>query len=109
LVLGGGIICYVAARHFFNSFDEPYSRLLSYIWGYFAAALIWILSHWLLFYGVIAQPTLLLSVVGYGAAVLYYIDHFNMSSKSLRRQIVFVMIAVITVVLTLSNWRDRVV
>ncbi len=109
LVLAAGLICYVSARHFFNSFDEPYSRLLSYVWGYFGAALTWLLSHWLLFYGIVAQPTLLLSVVGYGFATLYYLDHANKPSRALQRQILFVMIATVTVILALSDWRDRVV
>jgi hypothetical protein len=30
LVLTTGLVCYLAARHFFDSFDEPYARLLSY-------------------------------------------------------------------------------
>lgn len=109
LVFGSGLICYVAARHFFDSFDEPHSRLLSYIWGYFGAALTWLLSHWLLFYGVVAQPTLLLSVIGYGAAGLYYLDHFDRSSKLLRRQFIFIMIAIVAVILTSANWTNRVV
>src|SRR6478735_7245238 len=60
LTLATGLICYLAARHFFDSFDESYARLLSYLWGYFGAALAWLLGHWLLFYTVISQPTLIL-------------------------------------------------
>lgn len=104
-----GIICYFAARHFFDGFDEPYGRLLSYTWGYFAAALAWLLSHWLIYYRFLAQPTLLLCTLGYGLAVLYYLDHNDSLSKSIRRQFVLVMIAIVLVVLTFSNWGARVV
>lgn len=104
-----GLICFLAARHFFDSFDEPYARLLSYVWGYFGAALAWLLGHWLLFYRGLAQPTLLLSTLGYGLAVLYYLDHTDRLSKGVRRQFIFIMIAIVLVVLTFSDWGDKVV
>ncbi|CAN5147288.1 hypothetical protein BH09PAT3_BH09PAT3_3110 [soil metagenome] len=107
LVTGG--ICYLAARHFIDSFDEAYARLLSYTWGYIGAALAWLLGHWLLYYQFVAQPTLLLSAVGYGLAALYYFDHYNRLNDSLRRQFVFIMLAVVLVVLTFSDWGDKVV
>lgn len=109
LVLATGLICYIAARHFFDNFDEPYARLLSYVWAYFGAALLWLLGHWLLFYGVIAQPTLILSVVGYGLAAMYYFDHAERLSPALRRQFIFIMVAVLIVILTFSDWGDKVV
>jgi hypothetical protein len=109
LTLLTGLICYFAARHLFDSFDEPYAKLLSYMWGYFGAALGWLLAHWLIYYRFIAQPTLLLCTLGYGLAVLYYLDHTDRLSKTVRRQFVFVMIAIVLVVLTFSEWGDKVV
>lgn len=109
LIFVAGVICYAAARHFFDSFDEPYAKLLSYLWAYFSAALMWVLGHWLLFYGLIAQPTLILSMVGYGLAVLYYLDHAERLSTGLRRQFLFIMVAVIIIILTFSDWGDKVV
>ncbi|HUD05663.1 MAG TPA: hypothetical protein VMR18_01925 [Candidatus Saccharimonadales bacterium] len=108
LVAGAGVICYASARHFFDSYDEPYSRLLSYTWAYFGAALTWLLGHWLLFYGLVAQPTLILTVIGYGLAVLYYFDHTDRLSKLMQRQFIFVMLAIIIIVLSLSNWSDKI-
>lgn len=104
-----GLICFLAARHFFDGFNEPYARLFSYIWGYFGAALAWLLGHWLLYYRVVAQPTLLLTTLGYGLAVLYYLDNTERLSKGLRRQFVFIMLAIVLVVLTFSDWGDKVV
>ena len=69
----------------------------------------WVLGHWLLFYGIVAQPTLLLVILGYGLAALYYLDHFDKLSTVIRRQFVFIMIAVVVIVLTLSNWGDKIV
>jgi len=40
LVLISALICYLSARHFFDSFDEPYAKLLSYLWAYFGAGLV---------------------------------------------------------------------
>lgn len=97
LVSVSGVICYLVARHFFDSFDEAYARLLSYMWGYFAAALVWLLGHWLVFYGIVAQPVVLLLALGYGLATLYYLDHHDRLSKLVRRQVVFIMAAVAVV------------
>ncbi len=109
LVLATGVICYVAARHFFTSFDEPYTALYSHTWGYFGAALAWVLGHWLLFYGAVAQPTLLLTVIGYGLATIYYLDQRDRLSLLLRRQFVFLMIAVVVIILVFSNWGDKTI
>ncbi len=102
-------ICYLAARHFLASFDEPHTRLFAYLWGYFAAALVWILSHWLLFYGPIAQPTLLINVIGFGLATLYYLDETDRLSKFFQRQIVFIMLAVVVILIVFSDWGDKTI
>ena len=109
LVFMTGLVCYLVARHFFDSFEEPYAKLLSYLWGYFGASLIWVLGHWLLFYGVIAQPTVLLVALGYGLAALYYLDHFDKLSIVLRRQFIFIMVAIVFIVLAFSNWGNKIV
>jgi hypothetical protein len=109
LVFLTGLICYLVARHFFDSFEEPYAKLLAYLWGYFGAALMWVLGHWLLFYGAIAQPTVLLVALGYGLAALYYLDHFDKLSVAIRRQLLFIMLAIVVIVLSLSNWGNKVV
>ena len=109
LVVMSWLICYSGARHFFTSFEESLTRFLSYVWGWFAAALIWILGHWLLFYGVIAQPTLILSVIAISLGSLYYLAETDRLSVLLRRQIVFVALAVIIIVLTFSDLGDQAV
>lgn len=109
LTLLSGLFCFMAARHFLDAFDEPYAKMLAYTWGYFGAALTWLLSHWLLFYRGVAQPTLLLSTVGYGLAVLYYLDHNDRLGKGARRQFIFIMVAIVLVVMAFSDWGDKVV
>jgi hypothetical protein len=109
LIFVTAIICYVSARHFFDSFDEPYGKLLAYLWAYFGAALLWLLGHWLLFYGIVAQPVVLLSAIGYGLAVLYYFDHTGKLNSSLQKQFILVMLAVVIIILSFSDWGDKVV
>jgi hypothetical protein len=99
LVLASAVVCYLAARHFFDSFDEPYTKLLSYLWAYFAAGLTWVLGHWLLFYGgLVAQPTLLLVAIGYGLAALYYLDHNDKLSGLVRVEIMATTGAIVAAV-----------
>lgn len=109
LVIGGWAICYLVARHFFSSFDEPYSSLYAHVWGYFAAALMWVLGHWLLFYSLLSQPALLLTVLGVGLGTLYYLDEADRLSALLRKQFIFIMVAVVVVVLVFSDWGDKAV
>jgi hypothetical protein len=103
LVLLSALICYWSARHFFDSFDEPYAKLLSYLWAYFGAGLVWVLSHWLLYYGFMAQPTLLLVALGYALAALYYLDHYDRLTKLVRVEILVTSSAIVlAVVLSLT-------
>lgn len=109
LVIATWAVCYLSARHFFSSFDEPYTQLFAHLWAYFAAALVWVLGHWLLFYNVLAQPTLLLVVIGYGLASLYYLGQTDRLSPVWRRQFILMMIAIVAVVLLFSDWGDKAV
>lgn len=109
LVIGAWAITYLAARHFFTSFEEPYTPLYSYTWGYFGAALTWVNVHWLLFYSVLAQPALLLTVIGFGLGSLYFLHETDRLNKLYQREIIFVMIMVITVVLLLSEWGSKTI
>lgn len=109
LVLAAWAICYAAARHFFASFEEPLTRYLAYVWGYFAAALVWVTSHWLIFYGVLAQPALLLSVLSFGLGGMYYLQKTERMTTLLRRQLIFIMVAVVIIMLTFSQWGDKTV
>jgi len=109
LVVATWVVCYSAARHFFVSFEERFTSLYAHTWGYFSAAHIWLLGHWLLLYGTLAQPTLLLLVIGYGLATLYYLYQKDRLSILMRRQFIFIMIAIVTVVLIFSDWGDKAI
>jgi len=109
LVIATWAVCYLSARHFLSSFDEPLTSMISHAWGYFGAALAWVLGHWLLYYGLISQPMLILSVLGAGIATLYYLENNDRLSIFVRREILLVMSAVIIVILLFSSWGDKAV
>jgi hypothetical protein len=109
LIIATWVICYLAARHFFTIFEESFNSLYSHTWAYFAASLVWILGHWLLFYGVIAQPVVILTVISVGLSSLYYLKQNDRLSINLRRQIILIMVAALVIVLVFSNWSSKIV
>jgi hypothetical protein len=104
LVAGTWLVTYLAARHFLTSFEETHSTLLAHIWAYFSASLAFVLSHWLLFYGTVAQIIIILTTIGYGLAALYYLDATDRLSHNLQRQLVGIMLAILLVIVLFSNW-----
>jgi hypothetical protein len=86
-----------------------HTTFLSNLWAYFAASLVLILGKWLLYYGSVAQPILILTVVGYGLAALYYLDHHERLSSLVRRQFLFIMVAILVVVIAFSSWSDKTI
>jgi hypothetical protein len=109
LVLATAGICYVAARHFFSAFDEHLGRTISYVWAYFGASISWLLSHWLIYYGSVAQPVLILTVVGYTMAALYYLRHTERLSANVQRQFIFVLTAILLILIVFSDWSDKAI
>lgn len=101
LVIVTGVICYLAARHFFDSFSEPYAKMLAYLWGYFGAALMWVLGHMLVVYpkpdGAVTMPTLMLSAIGYALAAVYYLEHFDRLSQLVKRELLFISTAIVLI------------
>jgi hypothetical protein len=104
LVAGTWLVTYLAARHYLTSFEESHSPLLAHIWAYFSASLAFILAHWLLFYGTIAQIIIILTTVGYGLAALYYLDATDRLTKILQRQLMAIMLAILLIIMVFSNW-----
>jgi hypothetical protein len=107
LMIGTWAITYSSARHFLTSFEEDHVSLLSNLWAYFSASLVFILGKWLLYYGIVPQPVLILTVVGYGFAALYYLEHHERLSALVRRQFIFIMVAILVVVIAFSSWSDK--
>lgn len=103
------VVAYLAARHFLTSFEEPHTALLAHVWAYFAAGLAFVLGHWLLFYGSVAQIIIFLTVIGYGLAALYYLDASEKLNRGLQRQLVVIMLAILVIVVVFSDWTGSTV
>lgn len=104
LVAGTWVVTYLSARHYLTSFEENHSALLAHIWAYFSASLAFILAHWLLFYGTIAQIIVILTTIGYGLAALYYLDATERLPRRLERQMLGIMAAILVIIIVFSNW-----
>lgn len=109
LVAGTWLVTYLGARHFLTSFEEPHTALLAHTWAFFSASLAFVLGHWLLFYGTIAQIIVILTVVGYCLAALYYLDATERLTSSLQRQMLGIMSAILIIVIVLSDWTGSTV
>ncbi len=103
------IVSYFSARHFFGSFDEPYALSYSWLWTFFSACMVWVLGHWLLFYRGVPQISLLLTVIGYTLGVLYYLNEQERLSVLVRRQIIFVALALVFIIIIFANWGEGIV
>lgn len=106
-VVGFWLIAYFSARHFFGIFDELHGSLISSIWAFFAASIMWVLGHWLIFFGPIAQPALLITVLSFCLSGLYYSDKHNRLHATTRRQLIAMMLAIIFVIVVFSDWGDK--
>ena len=102
-------VTYLSARHFLTAFDESMGRVTAYAWAFFSAAVAWLAGHWLIFYGPIAQPALLLSVLGYGLASIYYLEHIGKLTNNIRWQFIGVMTAVVLFLIIFSDWSDKTI
>ncbi len=102
-------VTYLCARHFLTAFDEAMARASAYTWAFFSASLTWLTAHWLLFYKVVAQPAIILTVIGYGMASLYYLQHTDRLKKGARRQFVGMMVVIVMFILVFSDWSGDII
>lgn len=109
LVAGSWAIAYLSAKHFLSSFEESRTALLTNLWAYFAASLTFILGHWLVFYGSISQILIILTVIGYGVAALYYLDASERLTETTKRQLLAIMAAILLIVIIFSDWTGATV
>lgn len=103
------LVCYACARHFFSAFEEPMIRTLTQIWAWFGAVIAWILGHWVIEYLFLPQIALVLSVVGYGLATMYYLHQNEKLKATTRRQLIGVMGLLLLVIVVFSDWQDKTI
>lgn len=98
-------VAYLSARHFLSAFDEQMSRATAYTWAFFAGSVVWVTSHRLIMYGgYIAMPAILLSLLGYGIAAIYYLDHTDKLKNTLRWQFIGIMTLGVLFLIFVSKW-----
>lgn len=103
------LVCYACARHFFNAFEEPMVRTLTQIWAWFGATIAWILGHWVIQYLFLPQIALVLTIIGYGLATLYYLDKNEKLKATTRRQLIGIMGLLLLIVVVFSDWQDKTI
>lgn len=109
LTFGVWGITYLCARHFLAAFDEAMARSTAYVWAFFCASLTWLSAHWLLYYNVISQPALIITVIGYGMGAMYFLSHTERLRPAVRRQFVSLIIAVVLFILIFSDWSGDII
>ena len=103
------LICYASARHFLGAFDEPMTRPMVHIWAWFGAVMAWILGHWVIQYLFLPQIALVLTILGYGLATMYYLDKKERLKPIIKRQLIGVMALLLLIIIVFSDWQDKTV
>ena len=103
------LVCHSCARHFFSAFEERMIRTLTQIWAWFGAVIAWVLGHWVIEYLFLPQIALVLSVVGYGLATMYYLNQNEKLKATTRRQLIGVMGLLLLVIVVFSDWQDKTI
>jgi hypothetical protein len=108
-VLATWLVSYLSARHFFGAFEEPHTIQLSAIWGWFAASLAWVLEHWVIVYITIPQIALIITLVGYILALMYYLHANSRLKNSVKHQLVGFITILLLIIITFSDWQDKTI
>ena len=103
------LVCYSVARHFLSAFDEPMTSVIANLWAWFGLIMAWILGHWAIYYLFLPQIVLILSILGYGLAGLYYLHAKNKLTLSLKRQLIGLVMVLLLVIVVFSDWQDKTV
>ena len=103
------VICYAVARHFLGAFDESLVRPMSQIWAWFGAMMAWVLGHWVIEYLLVPQIALVLTVVGYGLATMYYLKSVDKLKPIIRQQLIGVLALLLLIIIVFSDWQDKTV
>lgn len=103
------LICYACARHFLGVFEEPLISAMSNIWAWFGAMMAWVLGHWVIEYLYLPQIALILTVIGYGLATIYYLHKNKKLKSTLFSQLIGVMCLLLVIIIVFSDWQDKTI
>jgi hypothetical protein len=108
-MMAAWLVCYASARHFLGAFDEPLIKTISQICAWFGAIMAWILGHWVIEYMFLPQIALILTILGYGLASLYYLHSKEKLTSSLKIQLISVMSIILLIIIVFSDWQDKTI
>jgi hypothetical protein len=103
------LICYAVARHLLSAFEEPMTSVIANIWGWFGMIMAWILGHWAIDYLFLPQIALVLSILGYGLAAMYYFHAKSKLTPALRQQLLSIVTILLLVIIVFSDWQDKTI
>jgi hypothetical protein len=103
------LICYLSARHFFGAFEESHTIQISAIWGWFGASLAWVLGHWVIQYISIPQIALVVTLVGYILATMYYFHSNGGLKNSAKTQLISFITILLIIIIAFSDWQDKTI
>jgi hypothetical protein len=92
-----------------GAFPEPLIKTMTEIWAWFGAVMAWILGHWVIQYFQFPQIAIILTILGYGFATLYYLDKNERLKPALKQQLLGLMIVVILIVIIVGDWQDKTI
>jgi len=67
------------------------------------------LGHWVIQYFQFPQIAIILTILGYGFATLYYLDKNERLKPALKQQLLGLMIVVILIVIIVGDWQDKTI
>lgn len=102
------MIAYSSARHLLINYDEPWGKVVTYLWALFALELSWVLYKWTLLYGFIPQIVLILTAISYTAASLYDMSYNKKLKKSFMRQQIIMTALILIVIIVVADWRGQI-
>ncbi len=94
------VIGYICARHVLSTYDDEETTLLSMMWGFIVAEIIWLAQHWTVAYQLsgalmVPQAVLIIGLMGYAAAKTYDLQHHHtLSWKTVRGPLLFAIVVV---------------
>lgn len=106
-LLGVWYITTSAARHFLSSYQEIYTRVISYVWGLFSMQLFWVLYRWTLVYFIVPQIALIIGLLSYAIGSLYDQSRREELNRTVVRQHLFMTSVILFAIILLADWQGN--
>lgn len=113
VVISSWAIGLSAARHFVDSYEEPFKRLISQVWGIFIAALAFLLNRWLVVFDifpalVVPQIAIVVALWSYVFGSIYHQQKEGKLSKGYLKQILAFACVIMVMLILFSNWNPSI-